>query len=885
MNWHALSQEAVLKELDVNPESGLSSNNIKSRQEKYGPNIFSEGKKVSLLKVFLKQFKSPLIYLLLLAAVIAFVMDERKDSIVIIVVVLFNSLIGTIQEGKAERSLAALKKVTKISVRVLRDGQEKMIPAEQLVPGDIVSFLPGDAITADARIIDAFSLKASEAVLTGESVPVSKESRPLNENLHLADRINMLYSGTFVTNGRAKAVVVATGTHSEIGKIAELTGTVKESLTSLETKVKSFSRHIIYASFLLFILITSIGLYQGISLREILLLAIGQVVSIIPEGLPVAITVAAVVGVQRMAQRKTIVRRLSAVEALGATTIICSDKTGTLTRNEMVVSEFRLYPSLTIPWEESPASDNADLKKLILISILCNDAQLNQEEVIGDPTETSLVSAAQKIGIDKKGSDEMYPRIDEVPFDSSIKMMATLHQNEKEGKFIALKGSPDEIIHLCGMFYHAGKAHPLNDEKKIEIKKMNEDMASSALRVLAFAYVPDSELPKNLGHLSGQAIFLGLAGQMDPPRMEVKQAISDCLRAGIRPIMITGDHKITGLAIARMIGLAKKNDIAIEGQEIEETPLDEMRKKITRVAVFARVHPSQKLKIVDYFQKEGEVVAMTGDGVNDAPALSKADVGVAMGITGTEVAKSASKIIITDDNFSTIVVAIAQGRLVYQNIRKVILLLFSTSLSEVIVLFVALISGFAAPYYAVQILWNNLVTDGVITVNLIMEPEEGNELSRAPVSKKEPLINSIMFKRMLLIVPSIAISTFGWFTWRIAQGIDLDLVRTETLTVLIICEWFNALNCRSETKSALSWDILKNKWLLGALSVSCILHFLLVFWRPLGKHFYTVPIDLNTLPLLIFIGSLVLWVEEIRKVVIRKKGFTSRSEKLLLKHT
>lgn len=870
MNWHALSQEDVLKKLEVNPDSGLSTAEAKSRQERYGLNIFSEGKKVSLLKVFLNQFKNPLIYLLFMAAFVAFIMDEEKDAVVILVVVIFNSLIGTFQEGKAERSLEALKKVTKISVRVLRDGEEKNISAEQLVPGDIVNFLAGDAITADLRIIDAFALKASEAVLTGESVPVTKETKALSEKLHLADRLNMLYSGTFITAGRAKAVVTATGVKSEIGQIAELTGSVEDSLTTLETKIKNFSRHIIYASILLFLLITCIGLFQGISLREILLLAIGQVVSIVPEGLPVAITVAAVVGVQRMAQRKTIVRRLSAVEALGATTIICSDKTGTLTRNEMIVSEYRLYPEKILKWDKEQTEHNDDLKKLILISILCNDAQVNAEEAIGDPTETSLIVAAKKIGILKKECDQNFPRLNEIPFDSAIKMMATLHQSD-DGNFIALKGSPDEIIHLCGMFYKDGRTHPLNEKNKNELKKTNEDMASSALRVLAFAYVPESELPKDIELLAGKAIYLGLAGQMDPPRLEVRQAISDCEGAGIRPLMITGDHKITGLAIAKMIGLAKEDSIAMDGQELEETPLKEIEEKLNKVAVFARVHPSQKLKIVEYFQKQGEVVAMTGDGVNDAPALSKADVGVAMGITGTEVAKSASKIIITDDNFSTIVVAIAQGRLVYQNIRKVILLLFSTSLSEVIVLLAALILGFPAPYYAVQILWNNLVTDGVITVNLIMEPEEGNELSRSPVSKKEPLINPIMFNRMLLIVPSIALSTFGWFVWRINMGIELDLVRTETLTILIMCEWFNALNCRSETKTAFTWDILRNKWLIGALSVSCLLHFLLVFWKPLGKHFHTVPIDLSILPLLALCASLVLWVEETRKLVVRNK--------------
>jgi calcium-translocating P-type ATPase len=865
MVWHSKSLEDIFSTLHADPSHGHTVDEIKELQKEYGKNSLPETPPKSLIKVFFHQFKSPLIYLLFLASLAAFVMGERNDSIVILFVVLINSLIGTLQEGKAERSMADLRKLSKVLVNVLRDGVEHVISSEELVPGDIVVFNPGDSISADLRIIESYSLRASEAVLTGESVPVEKKNILLPENIPLPERINMLYSGTFITAGRGKAIVIGTGTNTEIGRIAHLTETVREPVSPLHQRITKFSHYLIYASLILFVVIILVGWLQGHSLNEIVMIAISQVVSMIPEGLPVALTVAAAVGMQRMASKKTIVRKLSAVETLGSTSVICSDKTGTLTLNKMTVTKVVVPSGEFISWDEAKIDASEEYKKILKMAVLCNNSQVNKDDKLGDPTESSLILAAEKIGIKKDEYNRMFPRVGEIPFESSVKMMATEHRSNEE-HFIAIKGAFESVLGLCG---------DLNDDVKETIYQMNEQMAEKALRVLAFAYIPDEEIGNDFSSLKGKAIFLGLIGQMDPPREEVSAAIEACRRAGIRPVMITGDHMITGLAIARMIGLAQKDDIAVEGQKLEQLSTDELAREIKKIAVFARVHPSQKLKLVEAFQKAGHVVAMTGDGVNDAPALGKADVGVAMGITGTEVAKEASKIVVTDDNFSTIVTAIAEGRLVYQNIKKVILLLFSTSLAEVAVLLIALISGFAAPYFAVQILWNNLVTDGVITINLIMDPADGTELERPPIARSEPLVTPYMFKRMLFIVPTMVLCTLGWYLLRLKMGVSLEMARTETLTMLVVCQWFNALNCRSETKSALSSSLLKNKWLLGGLIIGNILHILVVYWRPLGDYFHTVPIALNVVPIIALIGSLVLWVEEARKFIERRKHLTN----------
>jgi len=884
--WHSTPEPDALTKLEVDATRGLSPSEIAARTTLVGSNEIPKEESRSVWKVIFAQFQSPLIYLLIAASAGAAFMGEVNDALVILAVLLLNATIGVFQENKAERSLAALRKLSHVPARVLREGKEDLIDAHALVPGDIVLLNAGDAVPADGRILEVFSLVIEEAPLTGESLPIAKSIAALPPDTSLADRQNMAYSGTFVTAGRAKIVVTETGIRTEIGKIAQLTGGVKESATPLEKRVREFSRYLLVAAAILFVVILLIGRWHNIPWTELLMIAISQVVSMVPEGLPMAITVALAVGVQRMAAQKTIVRRISAVETLGSTTVICSDKTGTLTRNEMTVTELRLVNGRNLSLEGvgyaadgryleqgaavTPKSDD-ELGLLIRMAALCNDADVvvdsaqgaAAQKVIGDPTEASLIVMARKAGISVEALKKDFPRTAEIPFDSATKWMVTEHSTPGGEKFLAIKGGPGAILDLC----------TLDEPKRQEFRALSEEMGARALRVLAIGHVPCATITgQGPEALAGKVQFLGLIGQLDPPRTEVAAAMQECRTAGIRAIMITGDQKVTGLAVAQAIGLASSGDLALDGKELDALDPAALTEKLDHVRVFARVHPSQKLRIVEALQKHGHVVAMTGDGVNDAPALTQADVGVAMGITGTEVAKEASKIVITDDNFSTIVSAVAEGRLVYQNIKKIILLLFSTGAAEVLILVLALLFGYPPPFAAVQILWNNLVSEGVIAGNFVMEPRDGSELKRPPISPDEPLVTRLMLMRMAVLVPTMVLVTLGWFVWRLNHGIPLAVARSETFVVIFFCEWFNVLNCRSETKSGLDLAVFRNPWLVGGLVVGALLQAAVIFWRPLGDIFRTVPIDLSVVPLIVLAGSLMLWVEEARKFFARRKG-------------
>ena len=874
--WYQLKTEEVIEKLNSNENVGLNFHQVQALQKTFGLNQLPEGKQRSIFSIFIHQFLSPLIYLLIIAALIAVFLGDYKDALVIIIVVVLNSLIGAFQEGKAEKSLAALKKLTHLKTRVLRDKEEKEIDAYDLVPGDIILLNAGDAIPSDARVISASNARVAEAALTGESLPVEKSSAVIIKKTSLADRKNMVYAGTHITSGRLKVIVTSIGKDNEIGKIAHLTTSTKQSKTQLELKIHQFGKKIAIVSVILFILVLVIGLIRGIAFNEIFMIAVSQMVSLVPEGLPVALTIALAVGVQRMAKKGTVVRKLSAVETLGSTTIICTDKTGTLTKNEMTVT--KIYLALSdqeinvegVGYEPNGkllvTSSSAELDQMLLALILCNDSTLippdeshAQWSILGDPTEAALLTLALKAGIDITQLKKAHPRISEIPFDSETKMMCT-----KNGSSVYIKGAPEELLSLAGF---------LKTDKKNKILNKAQEMADQALRVLAVGYIPNAhiDLEKSYSFFQDQVIFLGLVGQLDPPRDEVKRSVKRCLEAGIRPVMVTGDHKATGLTIAKSLGISKPNDLAVDGAELELMSDKELHEKIDTISVFARVHPAQKMRIVNTFQEKGNIVAMTGDGVNDAPALVKANVGVAMGMTGTEVAKEAAKIVITDDNFSTIVAAIAEGRLVYQNIKKLLLFLFVTSIDEVIVLFLALISGYPPPLAAVQILWINLVAEGALTINLIMEPAEGDEMKRSPVPINEPLLNSPLLKRIPLMVIASVTSTYGWFIYRTSMDVPMNQVQTETFTVLILSQWFNVLNCRSETRSALSWSLLKNPYLIGGLALANVMQFLVIYWRPLGSFFHTVPIPMTEFFKVGMVSSLVLWVEEIRKYFIRKK--------------
>jgi len=881
--WHALPVEQLLRHFELDPQRGLDAGAVVVAHARHGPNALPEPPPKPLWRTFARQFKSPLIYILFVAAVLAVALGHHGDAGVIMAVVLVNALIGSFQEGRAERSMAALRRLSALRVRVLRAGGELVVEARELVPGDTVLLAAGDAVAADARLIEEAQLQVAEAALTGESVPVSKSLLPVPEATGLADRHCMVYSGTHVTAGRARAVVVGTGIHTEVGRIAGLTERAEEPKTPLEMRLEQFGRALVAAALGLFVLVVLLGLWRELPLSEVLMVAISQMVSMVPEGLPVAMTIALAVGMQRMADRGAIIRRLSAVETLGSTTVICSDKTGTLTRNEMTavalwlpggreiaVGGIGYVPEGDLAEGARPAvgADPA-VRELCVAAALCNDAQLLAPDderagwsVLGDPTEGALLVLARKAGLVLEGLRRDAPREAELPFDSDTKLMATRHRMDSAPRRVWIKGAPEAVLRLCAA--EGGEALQA-------ARGAAEAMATQALRVLAFATVDDDALDAKAGFdaLAGRARLLGLVGQIDPPREEVKLSVAECRAAGIRPIMVTGDHKLTGLAIARELGIARDGERAVDGPELERMGEADLREALPHIAVFARVQPAQKLRIVEALQARGEVVAMTGDGVNDAPALARADVGVAMGITGTEVAKSAAKIVITDDNFSTIVGAVQQGRVVYANLKKVILYLFATSMAEVLVLLLALLGGFPLPLAAVQILWINIVTEGTVTVNLVMDPADGDEMRRAPVPRKDRLLGAEMLKRVALMTPLIAAVTFGWFAWRLSQGAALEIVRTETFTVLAMCQWFNVLNCQSTRASTLGLRILRNRWLLGGLSLSVLLQALVLYAPPMNALFHTVPLPPESLLPLLGLASVVLWAEEARKLWAR----------------
>lgn len=863
--WHAQTASDAIIAMQTSDREGLTAREAVSRLARHGSNELPEEARKPLWRLFATQFASPLIYILFVASIISLAMGHASDAMVILLVVFLNAVIGAAQEGRAEQSMAELRRLSSLKVRVVRDAAEAMLAARELVPGDILLLAAGDQVGADARLLEAAALETNEAPLTGESLPVLKHADILAEDTGLADRKNMIYSGTHLTAGRGKAVVIATGMQTEVGKIARMTNTAEDSQTPLETRLNQFGQWLVAASILLFSVVLAFGLLRGIPFVDIFMVAISQLVSMVPEGLPVAMTIALAVGMQRMARRGAVVRRLAAVETLGSTSIICSDKTGTLTKNEMTVTTLILPDRRSL--EASGAGyapegrlthagidlDDPALRRLLEACVLCNDAQLvppdaaaHRWRALGDPTEAALLTVAMKGGVQPEKLRKAYPRQNELPFDANTKMMATQH-----GSRVIVKGAPECLLPLCD----------------VQPGDLAEQMAARSLRVLALAEMEGGTIGEKAGFepFRGKLRLLGLVGQMDPPRDEVKKAVAQCLAAGIRPVMVTGDHKATGLAIATVLGIARPGDIAVDGNELERMPEQDLRASIGRISVFARVHPAQKLRIVEAFQSQKHVVAMTGDGVNDAPALAAADVGVAMGINGTEVAKGAAKIIITDDNFATIVKAVEEGRLVYQNLKKVVLFLFATSIDEVAVLLLALMGGHPLPLAAVQILWINIITEGAVTVNLIMEGPEGDEMRRKPVPVGEALITRAMWQRLFLMVGTSVAAILGFFIWRLGSGVDFKLVQTETFTLVAITQWFNVLNCRSATKSSLSPDVLKNPWLIGGLFLGNLLHLLIIYTDTLNHIFHTTPIPLADFILLGLIGSSVLWVEEIRK--------------------
>ena len=881
---HHVAVGHVVSLLVTDLRTGLTSEEAGRRLEEYGPNQLPEPRRATWVMIFLTQLASPLIYILLVAAGISLAMGHASDAVVIVLVLLINAGIGAVQEGRAEHSLTALRKLSSLKVRVMRDGEDRLIEACSLVPGDVLLIAAGDAVGADARLFEAASIEAAEAALTGESLPVEKNLELVAEGAVLADRGNMIHAGTHLTSGRGRAVVVATGVHTEVGQIAHLTATAAEPPTPLEVRLQQFGRWLVGAAVVLFGLVMVFGYFRGIPFDTLLMVAISQMVSMVPEGLPVAMTIALAVGVQRMARRGAVVRRLAAVETLGSTSVICTDKTGTLTKNEMtvvavVLPDGRVLEVTGVGYApdgriqdgggEVTAAGDEVVRSLLEAVVLCNDARLVPPDskearwrALGDPTEAALLTVAMKGGLDPEGVRREWPRRTEIPFDATAKMMATQHGHGTRGR-VLLKGAPESLLALC-------------DPGTVDVDRLQaaaEGLAAQALRILAVAEWSDAILDEAGGFevLRGRPRFLGLLGQMDPPRDEVRGAVAECRAAGIRPVMVTGDHKATGLAIATLLGIARPGDMAVDGAELELLSEQDLRAVLGRISVFARVHPAQKLRIVAALQSQRHVVAMTGDGVNDAPALAAADVGVAMGLTGTDAAKGAAKIVISDDNFATLVKAVEEGRLVYQNLKKVVLFLFVTSVDEVAVLLLALLTGYPLPLAAVQILWINIVTEGTVTVNLIMEGLEGDEMRRPPTPAGEALITRPMIHRLVLMVASSVTVIFGFFVWRQTTGVSFALVQSETFTLMVISQWFNVLNCRSAIRTSLSLDVLKNRWLVGGLLLGVALHFLVIYMPSFNRVFHTVPIAPGELLLLVVLGSGVLWTEEIRKFLVRRR--------------
>ncbi|HJA68979.1 MAG TPA: calcium-translocating P-type ATPase, PMCA-type [Firmicutes bacterium] len=798
LTFHSQSINDVLKELSANPQTGLSASNIDALRSQYGENRLKEKKKKTNLQRFFDQFKDVMILILLAAAVVSFVIAciegnpmEFFEPALILLIVVLNAVMGMLQESKAEKALDALKSMSAPHARVIRDGEEKIIDAAELVPGDIIKLEAGDFVPADARLIKSASLKSEESALTGESVPSEKDAMAeVKEGAPLGDRSNMVFSGCSITYGAATAVVTQTGMNTQMGKIAGLLDNEEDAQTPLQKKLAQLGKYLGFMALAACAIIFIVGLLNGIDVLEIFMTAVSLAVSAIPEGLPAIVTIVLAIGVQRMVKKNALIRRLPAVETLGSASVICSDKTGTLTMNRMTL--VKAYVDGAAQPEKISADNSEEIRKLLRYAALCCDGSVifNQdgtEQHIGDPTETSIIVAAHKNGMEKDALNSSYPRLAELPFDSDRKLMSTV--NHIDGKNIVIvKGAFDVMSSLCV----SGDIE--------EARKITEEMSSDALRVLAVGYKEIKDVPENPTpqELENELIFIGLVGMIDPPRPEAKEAVSVCRRAGIKPVMITGDHIVTASAIAKELGILGPDDKAITGAELDKMTDEELDKQVTGIAVYARVSPENKIRIVKAWQRNGQVVSMTGDGVNDAPALKAADIGCAMGITGTDVAKGAADMTLTDDNFATIVDAVKEGRGIYANIKKVIGFLLGTNIGEVITVFAAMLLWHKSPLMSMQLLWINLVTDSLPAIALGMEAVESDVMDRKPRPKNEGIFAHGLGVRVVLQGFMFAILTL--IGYKVGENVTNTIAGGQTLAfmVLALSQIVQAYNMRSE---------------------------------------------------------------------------------------
>ncbi len=824
--FYNLSQDEIEKKLNTNSQTGLSKLQVGELYAKFGANTLIAEKSPSIIVRFLSQFKDFMVIVLIVAAIVSFIVSGHAvDSIVILLVVFVNAILGTMQENKAEKSLQALKKMAAPHAKVLRDGERDVIEATELVVGDIIFIDAGDLIPADARIIDCGNLKVIESALTGESLPVEKQEAVISgENIPLGDRKNMLYSSTIATYGRATAIVTAIGMDSECGKIAGALSAEKEELTPIQKRLAQIGTYLGILAIVICGAIFGIGMLNGTPFVEIFMTAVTLAVAAIPEGLPAIVTVVLAMGVQRLVKRNAIIRKLPAVETLGSTSVVCSDKTGTLTKNQMTVVKLFFGGKLFEPKEDAQAA-----KKLLQMAVLCCDGAVEKEQDgtithIGDPTETAMVAAFLELGIEKETIDAQYPRLEEIPFDSQRKLMTTLHK--ENGKiFCITKGAPDELMNIC------------SEVDKVAVTKANKDMADKALRVLAVAVKELAEMPDEISSetLECDLHFVGLIGMIDPPREEAKEAVAVCKTAGITPVMITGDHKDTAVAIARSIGiLYEDTQKAITGAELDAMTDEQLVNDIENLRVYARVSPENKIRIVKAWKSKGQVVAMTGDGVNDAPALKAADIGCAMGITGTEVSKGAADMILTDDNFATITAAVEEGRGIYQNIKKCISFLLSSNLGEVITVFSAMVVGIGTPLMPTQILWVNLVTDSLPALALGVEPVEKDIMERPPISSSAGFFTKQSVAKIFgmgIMVATLTLTAYclGLF---VLDGKSMEVAQTMAFLTLALGQLVHAFNMKTDYslfRYGIKGSLINNKYLCWAFLTGLALQLLIYF--------------------------------------------------------
>lgn len=816
-----LSQEELLQELNSSM-NGLTAEEAKKRLEQYGYNKLQEGKRKGVLQVFAEQFADLLVIILIIAAVISALTGGLEGTIVILAVLILNAILGTVQHFKAQKSLDSLKAMAAPNARVIRDGQKMEVPAAELVPGDILLLEAGDVTAADGRVLQNFSLQVSESALTGESENVNKIDTPIDQDeLPLGDRLNMVYSSSLVSYGRAVVLVTGTGMQTEIGKIADLMESAQEKATPLQRSLDDFSKKLSIIIMVICAIVFGLGVWRNMGLAESLMFAVALAVAAIPEALSSIVTIGLAIGTQKMAKENAIIKNLRAVEGLGCVSVICSDKTGTLTQNRMTVKKAYANGKVWEP-EEAKGNDKA-VNGLVAESVLCNDGAINGETAVGDPTETALLSFCRTIGGDENKVREEFPRLQEIPFDSDRKLMSTLHFRNNRYEML-IKGAPDVLLARCTSVEQNGEVLPLTDEIRSAIVDQNRDFSSQGLRVLAFAKKVLSENRPLTLEDETDLIFTGLIAMMDPPRVESAPAVADCRRAGIRPVMITGDHKITASAIAREIGILQDGDRAVEGSELEKMTDEELRNEVEHISVYARVSPEHKIRIVRAWQDRGHVAAMTGDGVNDAPALKQADIGIAMGITGTEVSKDAASMILTDDNFATIVKAVANGRNVYTNIKNSIKFLLSGNLAGILVVMITSLFGLPLPFTAVQLLFINLLTDSLPALAVNMEKPTGDLLNQKPRSPKEGILTKDFLQTLGIQGALIAVATMAAFY--LGMQINNGMACTMAFATLCMARLFHGFNCRG---SRSIFRLPSNPYSVGAFFVGTLLLMLVLF--------------------------------------------------------